>query len=93
MIKIARIKYPPKNDVLENAKYTFPIITCSLQDLKYTIINSLFECNIKADHLLININNQLYVIEPLNAVDKTYSKKKVKYHPHKNLVIDNVSLN
>ncbi len=48
-------------------------------DIKVNIEHFLFVERFNT--VLINFNNELFVCEPISIDDKTYSRRKVEYHP------------
>lgn len=54
-------------------------------NIKSTIQRLLFDN--KYDSLLVNFKNELYVCDVINRFERTYTKKKVNYHPLQNNLV------
>jgi hypothetical protein len=83
-MKLLSIKYPTHTD-LQLKRSTKPILyNIEEKYSKVAIANLLFEkCS---DYLLLKLNNNLYIIEATNRIEKTYSRKLTAYHPYASLL-------
>lgn len=81
--KLLAVKYPSFKD---NSCHVFNINNSS--QIKNTINITLFNQfeSERYDYCLVNYNNKLYIIEPIDISKATYSRKEISYHPQSHLV-------
>lgn len=80
MIKIVAIWYPSANwsgrhqtDVIDDPNKVKDFISMYVYDMR-------------ADNMVINYNNQLFVIESVDDDKRLYNRRKVAYHPLQHLI-------
>lgn len=79
MIKLIAIKYPTVIDIdaqktAKNVKYS-----TTLQHVQELIKTLLFID--RYNHVLVSLDNKLYVCEPIDFDNRKYSRRIVEYHP------------
>ena len=84
-IKLAAVTYPTYVDVSINRPPN--IVKKEVEPANAaTIIHSLlFDKNSPANYILVNLNNEFYLCEPINS--KSYRRKQIFYHPYLEYII------
>jgi len=90
MTKVLAVKYPSSADRVKQSfdhlRQVFEVPDVSkIKDLFGTLLfddSSTFRYN----YCLINYNNELFVVEPVDLDKRTYVRKKVEYHPLQHMV-------
>ena len=83
MTKVLAVRYPSFNsDNVTVYNVDDP------KDIKSTIDDVLFHPfeRDRYDYCLVNYNNKLYVIEPIDMSKHTYNRKEITYHPKMGLI-------
>ena len=85
MTKVLAVRYPSSVDRVRNdTQHLRRVIEIeNANDVKNSIMEILFSVNtlFRYNYCLINHDNKLYVIEPVDYDKHIYSRKLVGYHP------------
>jgi hypothetical protein len=84
-MKIAAVKYHTTIDRNLNKPVKPDVYTIDSKEIKPAIQKLLFEDSY--NYLLIRLDKQLYICEPVSREKKLYSNRTVSYHPYENELI------